>query len=175
MFRLAARRGVEQQALGKEKSLSTAPCNQRCKSSVHCWRWPRRAAQYMAPGMGGAEGAVSAAKAASRSVCRLMYLLTTSRIQLLRFIGTQREGVGGYVGGIGHRSTSGWATRIVQGKGSAPRQLCSSSFRVSAGQAPSPEQHAGKVRHDCVGAGLQGQREMARRVHLVCHSCPVAV
>ncbi len=59
----------------------------------------RRAAQYIAPGMGGAEGAVSAAKAASRSVCRLMYLLTTSRIQLLRLSERKERGwLGRWVG-----------------------------------------------------------------------------
>ena len=34
--------------------------------------------------MGGAEGALSAANAASRSSCRLVYLLTTSSSQLLQ-------------------------------------------------------------------------------------------
>lgn len=54
------------------------------KARAQRWQRCQRAFQYMPPGMGGAEGAISAAKAASRSVCRLMYLFTTIRIQLLR-------------------------------------------------------------------------------------------
>lgn len=44
--------------------------------------------------MGGADGALSAANAASRSCCRLLYLFTTSRIQLLQGAGVQ-EACGG--------------------------------------------------------------------------------